>query len=612
MKKKILIALFVVLTVCLFAFSVNAANEVTLTDGKTVDLATVFKINASNQITGFNTGYDKNMVTDVIFPDEIEGLEADSLFNEATNLNSLTFEATDTFFISGVNIFYKCSVKTITFNPDCVVELRKGNFSGCTSLTQITFPKFKKLAGSAFYNCSNMVATNDIIFVEGITEIGDHAFEFCTNLTSKVSFPSTLETIKECAFSKSGLTAFDFSKCANLSTLKQATFSNSDSITTLDMSGCTSLENLSINFAEGCDGLTSVILPPNLKGIPYKAFAHCYKLQSIVLPASMETIADESFHSVRKGQSVMTFTVYIQGNVKLNPKYVFRDTGAKIEFVLLGNSITAEQFKTTNADVDIIQNGSNSPLVNIAVVDYKDPASPWTFTPGQTRNSHVIVENYCIALALTNEHASDNNPCVINCSSCELVAAKENPIHKESISIAYENGYDSEGVKLITCTNNGCGHKETVKLEALFVCLGYSAPEYGTGGIAVGFMVDDGAIAEYEAITEKTVRYGVFAVSQDRLDGNEIFGEDGATSEGVVSANMTAYETAAFELKITGFTDEQKDTRLAMGAYVCVTGEEATEYSYMQDDTKGEKVGNYYFVSYNVVVGNASSEEAAQ
>ncbi len=65
-------------------------------------------------------------------------------------------------------------------------------------------------------------------------------------------------------------------------------------------------------------------------------------------------------------------------------------------------------------------------------------------------------------------------------------------------------------------------------------------------------------------------------------------------------------------MKITGFTDEQKDTRLAMGAYVCVADGEATEYSYMQDDTKGEKVGNYYFVSYNDVVGSASSEEVAK
>ncbi len=144
---------------------------------------------------------------------------------------------------------------------------------------------------------------------------------------------------------------------------------------------------------------------------------------------------------------------------------------------------------------------------------------------------------------------------------------------------------------------------------ALFTCLGYSAPEFGAKGIAVGFTVNNGAITEYQTVTGKAVRYGVFAVLQDRLDGNEIFGEDGVASDGVISADITNHEFAAFELKIVGFTDEQKDTRLAMGAYVCVTGGEAIEYSYMQDDTKGETVNGYTFVSYNDVVEKPSTNE---
>ena len=35
---------------------------------------------------------------------------------------------------------------------------------------------------------------------------------------------------------------------------------------------------------------------------------------------------------------------------------------------------------------------------------------------------------------------------------------------------------------------------------------------------------------------------------------------------------------------------------------MAVTDDEGTKYSYIQDDTKGEKIGNYYFVSYNDVV----------
>jgi len=210
MKKKILIALFAVIISCLFSFAVSAANEVTLTDGTKADLEAVFKVQ-NNQITGFNTGYTKNDVTDVIFPDEIDGLEANFLFGEAVNLKTLTFESTDTFFISGDAIFSKCSVEKITFNPDCVVELRKGNFSNCASLTEITFPKFKKLAGSAFAGCSNMKSTNELILAEGMTEIGGHVFNGCTSLSGTVYFPSTLEKIQEYSFQKTGFEHFDLS-----------------------------------------------------------------------------------------------------------------------------------------------------------------------------------------------------------------------------------------------------------------------------------------------------------------------------------------------------------------------------------------------------------------
>ena len=40
---------------------------------------------------------------------------------------------------------------------------------------------------------------------------------------------------------------------------------------------------------------------------------------------------------------------------------------------------------------------------------------------------------------------------------------------------------------------------------------------------------------------------------------------------------------------------------------VNVTDGETTEYSYMQDDTKGITNGKYYFASYNDVLGISSA-----
>ena len=220
MKKKfILITLMVALLVCVFAISVSAANEVTLVGGEKVDFETVFKVGKSggvdNVVTGYNTGYNSNNMTDVIVPDYLAGIECNGLFGRyanpaSTTIKTLTFESTDEFFISGDNIFSGIPITKVTFNPNCVVEMRKGSFSGCTSLVEITFPKFRKLSGSAFASCSNMVPTNELVFTEGMTEIGADAFHGCSQINGTIVFPSTLTTIKEEAFNGTSITGVDF------------------------------------------------------------------------------------------------------------------------------------------------------------------------------------------------------------------------------------------------------------------------------------------------------------------------------------------------------------------------------------------------------------------
>ncbi|MBQ8147039.1 MAG: leucine-rich repeat protein [Clostridia bacterium] len=600
MKKRLLIALFVALTVCVFAFTVSAANEVTLTDGTTADLATVFKVN-DNQVTGFNTGYTKDDVTDVIFPDEIVGIESNVLFNSAANLKTLTFAATDTFFISGDGIFTNCSVEKITFNPDCVVEIRKGNFSNCTSLTEITFPKFKKLAGSSFKDCTKMVATNELVLEEGMTEIGGHAFNGCTSLSGTVRFPASLQKIQEYSFQNTGFEYFDLSKCANLTAVGGGyggPFTDNDNITTLDLSGCTSLTALKGNFAANCDNLTNVILPPKLKTIPSKAFAHCYKLQSIVLPASVTYIEDEAFHSARSGQTIKTFTVYVQSNVQFGTKYYpFRDSGAKIEFVLIGDNVTVESFQAVN---------TYSAITNATIVDYLDPASPWTYTTGGAITAHTIVKNYCKPLAVNGEHLYSTNPCVKYCTSCKLATAQENPQHNISTSIVYANGYNNAGSVITGCTNDGCTHSAENEAKALFECQGFSASLTGDG-ISLGFKVNNEAIAAYTDATGKTLKYGVFAASQSKLGEEDIFDTDGNANANAIVAEIARTDFAAFDIKVMGFAnDSQKNAPLAMGAYVKTSKDGVTEYSYMQASKPDG--GNYYFDSYSNILAELTAK----
>jgi hypothetical protein len=158
----------------------------------------------------------------------------------------------------------------------------------------------------------------------------------------------------------------------------------------------------------------------------------------------------------------------------------------------------------------------------------------------------------------------------------------------------------AKGEKITTCNNKGCTYRLIESAKPLFKCLGYSATEGGTAGIVIGFMVNNEALGEYTAVTGKTVKYGVFAALRDKLGNGEIFDENGATASGVVSAEIYGSEFAVFTLKITGFTEEQKDLKLAIGAYVCVTGNGAAEYSYLQADKPLEGEA-YSYISYKDV-----------
>ena len=135
----------------------------------------------------------------------------------------------------------------------------------------------------------------------------------------------------------------------------------------------------------------------------------------------------------------------------------------------------------------------------------------------------------------------------------------------------------------------------------MFTSLGYSASQYGTGGIVMGYTVNNEAIEEYKAVSGNNIEYGVFVVLQSKIGNNDIFGNDGEAAQGVINAKITNYEFTVFELKIVGFADEQRDAKLVMGAYVKETHGDEVKYSYMQKDAPDENE-KYSFVSYNDIL----------
>ena len=188
---------------------------------------------------------------------------------------------------------------------------------------------------------------------------------------------------------------------------------------------------------------------------------------------------------------------------------------------------------------------------------------------------------------------------IIMCSGCGMVYSCNSPNHEhEIISFNYES-YEEQGEMVVKCKT--CNVIDTFSTPALFTCLGYSAPENGKNGIAIGYTVNNEAIKDFEKATGKIINYGVFAVLKDRLGEQSIFGDDGTAADGVKNADITSYGVSNFELKIIGFTDQYKDIKIVMGAYVATKIGETTEYAYIQGAPANENE-KYHFASYNDVI----------
>ncbi len=269
---------------------------------------------------------------------------------------------------------------------------------------------------------------------------------------------------------------------------------------------------------------------------------------------------------IANGLALETWTVDNTNDIKQRPKYI--------------SGYTSNKLIATNT---LVKSAVTAPTCGA------QGYTTYTCLCGETK-----VDNYVPA---TEKHTYENGVC----TGCGKALYCADPTHNlKIISISYANGYNMVGVKVVKCLDCKTIETET-EAQALFTCLGYSAPENGFGAFAIGYLANKSAIFDYETITNKTVNYGVFASLQSNIGNKDIFASNGTPLLGVVCVDVTKYENNAFELKIAGITDEQKSAKLAMGAYVAVTNEEATECSYIQAELPN---GNdkYSFVSYNDIV----------
>ena len=185
---------------------------------------------------------------------------------------------------------------------DGVTSIGNNAFDGCRSLINIEIPSSVTSIGDyAFYYCESLTS---IEIPSSVTSIGNCAFAYCCNLTS-IEIPSSVTSIGRSAFS--GCTGLEsiavddsnpsyrsidgilFSK--DQTTLVCYPAGKTETAYTLP-EGVTSIGRSAF---DGCESLTSIEIPSSVTSIGIRAFDGCRNLTSIEVPEGVTIIGNYAF-----------------------------------------------------------------------------------------------------------------------------------------------------------------------------------------------------------------------------------------------------------------------------------------------------------------------------
>ncbi len=270
------------------------------------------------------------------------------------------------------------SVASITLHEN-TTYIRARAFAECDNLTSVDLNNcvnLTNIGAEAFYYCDNITS---IVIPANVRSIGDSAFYVCyalgvvynlSNFTitagandngyagyyagvvkTSLDTENKYETIEGVTYYKESATSYialglanpsstSVTLHANTTAIRPYAFHQNTTLTSVNLSNCTSLTTIGNYAFSSCTSLTSVTLSSSLTIIGKYAFNYCKALTSITIPASVKNIGYFAFYN--SGLTSATF------NQTSGWYYTTSATSAGKSLTLTNTSTAASRLKDWN------------------------------------------------------------------------------------------------------------------------------------------------------------------------------------------------------------------------------------------------------------------------
>ena len=186
-------------------------------------------------------------------------------------------------------VFDNDTIKNVVIE-DGVTSIGNSAFESCGGLTSVTIPDSVTSIGNfAFSGCEGLT---NITIPNSVTCIGMKVFGGCSGLTS-ITIPNSVTSIDEGAFEFcSSLTSIFLPD--GITSIGVGAFVNCESLTDITIpDGVTNIGDWAF---EECSNLTSITIPSSVTNIGIRAFDGCSNLTSITIPDGVTSIGDWAFY----------------------------------------------------------------------------------------------------------------------------------------------------------------------------------------------------------------------------------------------------------------------------------------------------------------------------